>query len=182
MKTLVTGATGFIGGRLVRLLSARGENVVALCRETSDVTALKQYNIEVRRGDIGNGRSLDDLFYGVDRIYHLAAYARNWARNPDTYTRVNVDGLRNVLQAAVRTGVSKVVFVSSEVTFGPSNGSPVTEKPINDADIFNDYQQSKIIAESVVPDYISQGLEVVIVNPSRLFGPGLLVKVILSQK
>jgi nucleoside-diphosphate-sugar epimerase len=174
MKTLITGATGFIGERLAQLLTEEGEKVVALCRPQADVNLLQAYGVEIRRGDIVHDDTLGDKFDGIDRIYHLAAYARNWARRPETFLKINVEGLRKVLGAALATGVKRVVFASSEVTLGPSNGSPVRENPTATVKIYNDYQQTKMLAESVADEFISQGIEVVIVNPTRVFGPGLL--------
>jgi len=176
MKIIVTGASGFIGGKLVEFLQTEHKYVIALCRCSSKVSRLLNSKTEIRWGDILNTGELEKAFSGVDQIYHLAAYARNWSRNPETFEKINIGGLRNVLISALQAGVRRVVYCSSEVTFGPSNGSPVTEKQSGDIKIYNDYQRSKIIAESIIGDFIDRGLEVVIVNPTRLFGSGLITE------
>ncbi len=176
MNILVTGATGFIGGRLAESLLEQGHHVAALCRPFSDATSLQAHGIEIRTGDILNSESLVHACEGIDRIFHLAAYARNWARYPERYMRINAGGLRNMLTAALESGVGRVVIASSEVTMGPSNGIPVTEVPKPNVRIYNEYQRSKIVSESVVEEFLPHGLEIVTVNPTRLFGPGSMTE------
>lgn len=174
MSILITGATGFIGRHLVRALTDRGENVHVLCRQTADITHLKHPNIEIFHGDILDRESIACAVSGCDRIFHLAAYARNWARNPQTFTQANVGGLQNVLDAAIRARVKRVVFTSTSLTIGPSNGVPATESMKQLTPAFADYDRSKRLAEEEVGRYVQNGLDVVVVNPTRVFGPGLL--------
>jgi len=174
MSVLITGATGFIGNRLAKVLALRGESVRVLCRPTADVRLFVESNIRICRGDILDAASLEKAIDGCDRVFQLAAYARNWAKNPRTFIDINVGGLKNVLDAAQRASVKKVVFTSSALTLGPSNAGPVNESLVRTAGFFTEYEHSKFVAEQEVLQYVRDGLHVVIVNPSRVFGPGLL--------
>lgn len=174
MKTLVTGATGFIGGRLVEELTGRGEELVVLCRTGSSRPAGEHAGVSMIAGDILDRPSLDAAMTGCRRVYHLAGYAKNWAKDPTIFRRVNVDGLCNVLEAARASGVRRVVWTSSAVTPGPSNGTPVNEWTAREHSFFTDYECSKYLAEQRAREFSTQGLEVVTVNPTRVFGPGLL--------
>jgi farnesol dehydrogenase len=174
MNVLVTGATGFIGQHLVELLVQRGETVHALCRQDSFPEWLRQDSVKVFPGDILNARTLERAIEGCNRVFHLAAYARNWAKNPQTFHAVNVSGLKNILIAAQRASAKRVVFTSSSLTLGPSNGAPVDESVRRSVPAFTEYELSKCEAEKEVGRFAGEGLDVVIVNPTRVFGPGLM--------
>ena len=171
---LVTGATGFIGGHLARKLAERGEHVHALCRRSANLAELQHENITIHYGDILDRKSIESAMEGCDRVFHLAAYARNWAKNPQTFIDINVGGLRNVLEAAQQQRIRRVVFTSSELTIGPSNGIPANESTDRTSGAFTEYENSKLLAEEEAKRYVRNGLDVVIVNPTRVFGPGLL--------
>ncbi len=174
MSILVTGATGFIGSHLVRCLVERGESVRVLCRRTADVSILDGLNIEVCWGDVLDASSVEAAMKGCDRVYHLAAYARTWAKDPQTFFAVNVGGLRNVLTSAVKTSVAKVVFTSSSITLSPSNQVPSDESTPQPRKFLTAYQHSKFMAEQEAQRFLEAGLHVVTVFPTRVFGPGLL--------
>jgi farnesol dehydrogenase len=174
MRILVTGATGFIGSQLARLLVRRGEAVRVLCRPGADLKPFDDLNLEICPGDILDAARVERAMAGCDRVFHLAAYARNWAKDPNTFFTVNVGGLKNVLDTALKTRVKKVVFTSSAVTLGPSNGCAVSESAVRVPEFFTDYERSKFVAEESIRHYLQRGLAVVIVNPTRVFGPGLL--------
>ncbi len=174
MKTFMTGATGFIGGRLAGELSRRGGELVVLRREGPVCPVSGLPGVETVTGDILDLRSLETAMAGCGSVYHLAGYAKNWANDPATFTRVNVDGLCNILEAARRSGVRRVVWTSSAVTPGPSNGTPVTESTLREHSFYTPYEASKYAAEQRVREFTGSGLEVVTVNPSRVFGPGVL--------
>jgi farnesol dehydrogenase len=174
MSVFVTGATGFIGNHLVEQLVQKGELVHVFCRQTAYQTSPDNRNIKVFRGDIRNPESVENAMMGCDRVFHLAAYARNWAKDPKTFYDVNVGGLKNVLDAALKNSIRKVVFTSSSLTIGPSNGSSVNETDGRTAGFFTEYERSKCTAEEEVQEYVKRGLQVVTVNPTRVFGPGLL--------
>ncbi|HCY76716.1 MAG TPA: hypothetical protein DHV28_12420 [Ignavibacteriales bacterium] len=175
MKIMVTGATGFIGNKLVEILS--DNNIVhALCRNSSDTSRLKHPNIKIFKGDILNKASVEEAMQGCKTVYHLAAYARNWAKNSDVFFEYNVNGLRNILDSALKSEVERVLFTSSSVVMGNSNGYPADETKLRSLLPLTTYEASKLKAESVIDEYLKQGLEIVTVYPTRLFGPGILAE------
>lgn len=176
MKVLVTGATGFIGSNLVRFLSSQGHAVRALCRTTSDISVFSDNPVQTCWGDVLDLSSVERAIDGCDYVFHLAAYARNWAKNPLTFFEVNVTGTKNVLDASKKTQVKKVVVSSTSMTFGPSKGMPKKESDQRTVDFLCDYERTKFYAEELVTDFVQNGLPVIVVNPTRVFGPGLLTE------
>ncbi len=175
MKILITGATGFIGNRLALRLAEQGHQVHALVRSSNE--ALQQHpNIKCFQGDITNTKSIETAIEGCEQVYHLAALANNWAKDPNTFFVVNVDGAKNIFDAALQHGVQKVVFTSTADTLGPQTSDQLLDETstFNQASTY--YGQSKIKAEQAVKPYIEKGLNITIVNPTRVFGPGALNK------
>lgn len=174
MRTLITGGTGFIGRSLIGELSRRGEELIILCRKGTDCPGYPIPGTTILHGDILDRASIDRAMRGCRRVYHLAGFAKNWAKDPSVYALVNVDGLRNVLESAIGAGVKRVVWTSSAVTPGPSNGSPVTEWTRREHSFYTDYERSKFMAEHMVRGLLNRGTEIITVNPTRVFGPGIL--------
>jgi len=174
MKYLVTGANGFIGQHLVRMLTRQNHSVRALCRSSHIHPELSHPGTEIFSGDILNLESVKNAVTGCDGVFHLAAYAHNWARNPKTFFDVNVGGFRNILEASLDSSVKRVVFTSSALTIGPSNGTPLDGSTPRILPPFTAYEQSKCEAETLARQYDSRQLNVITVNPARVFGPGPL--------
>jgi nucleoside-diphosphate-sugar epimerase len=174
MTSLITGGTGFIGQELLNLLLHRGDTVHVLYRNPRTMLSRPEKNLKYFQGDILDPPGLQRACAGCDRIFHLAGYAKNWARVPQTFLDVNVNGTRNVLLTALQARVQRVVLTSTVMTIGPSNGTPVDESAIRRAPMLTDYERSKQAAEDTATEFVRRGLEVVIVNPTRVFGPGLL--------
>jgi nucleoside-diphosphate-sugar epimerase len=170
----VTGSTGFIGTALVNELVRRGHAVHALVRAASNTDGLTHKHISMVRGDILDPESLVRGLRGCTQVYHLAAYAKNWARNPSTFFRQNVEGTKNVFQAAREAGVRRMVFTSTIVVFGPTPPGRVADEsmPRMNQDYCTEYEESKTLAEQEVLKLAATGLPVVIVNPTRVYGPG----------
>ncbi|MCC7467017.1 MAG: NAD-dependent epimerase/dehydratase family protein [Saprospiraceae bacterium] len=171
-KILITGATGYIGGVLARHLVAQGHDVVALARippaDTSDKTEPRWV-----QADLHDAGHLNQAMHGVEEVYHLAAYARPWAKNPSYYHQINVEGTENVLKAAEANGVRRVVFTSTAGVFGPSKDhEQVDESSIPWKSPYTEYDRSKIAAEAIARKRAAGGQEIVIVNPTRVYGPG----------
>jgi dihydroflavonol-4-reductase len=168
MKTLVTGGTGFVGANVVRMLLQRGTEVRALVRPRSDTQNLDQLDVELVAGDLRDRGSLEAALEGCDTVYHVAAMYALWAANPKEIYDSNVTGTVNLLEAAGRAGVEKIVYTSSVATVGlPKDGTPGTEEvPLPPEDLVSDYKRSKYLAEQEVLQYAQRGLPVVIVNPS----------------
>ncbi len=174
MAVLLTGATGFIGTRVAAMLSERGEKIHVLCRPTADTSALTHPSISIFHGDLLDKDSILRAMDGCDRVFHLAAYAKNWAKDGSTFRRINLGGLRNIAESATQVGAKRVVFTSTNLTMATSLGDLVDESTPRTTELFTDYEDSKVAAEDLVREYVKGGQEIVIVNPSRVFGPGLL--------
>ena len=172
MAIFVSGGTGYIGYKLVQALISSGEEVHILLRRQSDRTGLVHPRIHLFEGDILDKNSVSRALRGCTRAYHLAAYARVWAPSRQVYIDYNVGGLRNVLDACVEIGVEQVVFTSSALTIGPTNGFTAHERTARINHFFTDYEYSKYVAEQKASAYAAGGLSVVTVNPARVYGPG----------
>lgn len=174
MKYFVTGASGFIGSRICESLAARGDKVTAFCRDPGKLV-LQNDLISVRQGDICKPKTLDAMD-GADFCFHLASLAAQWARQSESFYRVNVDGTQNVLFAAEKFGLKKVVYTSTAGIYGPSSRDKLlNERSEGNFDLKSDYEKSKKQAEQVVKEFSAEtGLPCCVVNPTRVYGPGNL--------
>jgi len=173
MAILITGSTGYIGSLLAQKLVAQGEELHLLCRTEPQIPGLQLPSVKIFKGDITDPESLRKASVGVNQVYHLAGYARLWAKDPSIFETINVKGTENVLRAATDAGVSKMVYTSTAGVIGPSKEKPMTESDPRIAGFFNEYEETKTRAESIVGDYAKQGLNVSTVSPARVYGPGL---------
>lgn len=173
-KVLITGGTGYIGGVLLNRLLEAGYSVQALIRDTGK-GALLPPEVRLFKGDLFETGVLEQAMRGVEEVYHVAAFARPWAPDLSTFYRINVEGAENVFSAAAKMGVRRVVFTSTAGVFGPSlNGGPVNEAQEHRGLIRTEYDRSKSRAEAIIQKRVSEGQDIVIVNPSRVYGPGPL--------
>ncbi|PVD50199.1 hypothetical protein DC498_20960 [Terrimonas sp.] len=172
MAILITGSTGYIGSKLTATLAEKGEIIHLLCRTAPTLPEFNSPNIKIFIGDITDIDSLQPALENVDKVYHLAAYARLWAKDPSTFYKLNVKGLENVLKAAKTSGVSKIVYTSTAGVIGPSKDKPMTEKDPRITGFFNLYESTKSESEKLALDYSRNGLDISILNPSRIYGPG----------
>ena len=174
MKTLVTGATGFLGSHVARALAGRGEDVRVLVRPSSDLRALDGLAAERFTGDLRDRASLDRAMEGVRRVFHVAADYRLWARNPREIFESNVTGTQNLLDSAHRVGVEKFVYTSTVATIAvPREGNlPNEETQSSVEEMIGDYKRSKFEAEKCALRAAEAGLPVVIVNPTTPVGVG----------
>jgi dihydroflavonol-4-reductase len=174
MKALVTGATGFVGAAVARALLGAQWQVRVLARRGSDRRNLKSLDVEVSEGDLGDLNSLERAAQGCNGLFHVAADYRLGARDPAELYRANVEGTRNVLSAAHRAGVQRIVYTSSVATIGiPADGTPGDEQSANSLEnMIGHYKRSKYLAEEVVREAARGGVSVVIVSPSTPVGPG----------
>ncbi len=174
MRTLLTGATGFVGTAVARQLLAAGHTLRALVREGSDRRNLADLDIEIALGDLRDPDSLDAAVSGCEAVFHVAADYRLWTRDPASLYASNVDGTLNLMRAALRAGVSRVVYTSSVATLGlNADGTPADEDtPVSIDDMIGHYKRSKFIAEREVRRMVTEDrLPAVIVNPSTPIGP-----------
>lgn len=169
MKALVTGATGFTGSHLTSALLARGYAVRALVRDAQRAQPLIERGTELVVGDLTSRADVVRAVRGCDIVFHVAALYRE-ARHPDrVYWEVNVEGTRNVLYAAERAGVRRVVHCSTVGVHGDVDVPADEGAPYAPGDI---YQETKLAAEQVARDYFEHGLCGVIVRPAGIYGPG----------
>lgn len=171
MRYMVTGANGFVGSHLTQLLLEKGHTVHALVRNHANNTGIRHERFIQFTGDICHPTSILPAVEGCDGIFHTAAYAKPWAKDPAVYYRVNVEGTQHVLDAAKQVGIQKVVCTSSAGVFGISNGNAVNESSIRTAPYYNAYERSKAAADQLAFQYAASGPEVVVVAPTRIFGP-----------
>jgi dihydroflavonol-4-reductase len=174
MRALVSGATGFVGAAVARALLREGWTVRVLARAGSDRSNLKELALEIATGDLTDQASLTRAMQGCGALFHVAADYRLGARDPSLLYLTNVEGTRNILQAARQAGVEKIVYTSSVATMGiPPDGSPGDEQtPVGLAAMIGHYKRSKFLAEEAALEAAHAGLSVVIVNPSTPVGPG----------
>ena len=173
-KALVTGATGFVGAAVARALLAEGWEVRALVRGGSDRRNVASLPVAQVVGDLTNAASLQAALEGCEAAFHVAADYRLWAPQPHELYRTNVDGTGNLLEAARRAGVRRIVYTSSVATVGiPADGRPGAEdSPAGLAEMIGHYKRSKFLAEERAREAAGRGVPVVIVNPSTPIGPG----------
>lgn len=174
MTTLVTGATGFVGSVITRLLLARGEQVRVLSRPANDRRNLLGLDVEIIEGDLNDPVSLKNAVTGCTALYHVAADYRLWIPQPEEIYQTNVEGSRSLLLAAAEAGVTRMVYTSSVATLGINpDATPANEDtPVSLENMIGHYKRSKFLAEQAVRVLIEQhGLPVVIVNPSTPIGP-----------
>lgn len=172
--TLVTGASGFVGAAVARALVAEGAKLRLLVRPTSRRDNVGGLDAEIVEGDLNDAASLERAMAGVGRLYHVAADYRVWVRDPQAMLDTNVRGTENIMRAATRAGVERVVYTSSVATLAArTDGVAVDEtSPSNEADAIGPYKRSKVAAERLVERLVAQeGLPAVIVNPSTPVGP-----------
>ena len=173
MTTLITGANGFVGSALVRLLLQQGHDVKALVRPGSDRRNLDHLDITLVEGDLTDASSLQRALSGCSYLFHVAADYRLWVPDPERMYRTNVDGSRDLLRAAADAGVGRMVYTSSVATLGINRDRrPADEAtPVSLEDMVGHYKRSKFLAEQAVRKLVQeQGLPVVIVNPSTPIG------------
>lgn len=170
MKVLVTGATGFLGGKTIELILKEGHEVVALVRSTSNTESLPK-NIEIREADFFDEASLENAVRDVDAVIHFAAYFDFYPRDEKLMFKVNVDGTKNLMNACVGTQVQRFIYCSTTETMGPIRFPPGTE----DTELIPDftYGESKILAENAIRE-ISKDTDLphIILRPTGVLGEG----------
>lgn len=166
-KIAVTGASGFTGSALVRKLLLDGYGVRALARQSTDIVQME--NLEVIAGDLSNKVALLELVSGADTVFHIAAMYRSEG-GYDEFFAVNVEGTRALLEASERAGVRRFVYCSTIGVHGTVAHTPADENaPFNPRDF---YQETKLIAEKICREAHGKGIEVVIIRPCAIYGPG----------
>ncbi|UJP06247.1 MAG: NAD-dependent epimerase/dehydratase family protein [Nitrosomonas sp.] len=174
MKSLVTGATGFLGSAVMRCLLAAGHEVRVLVRPESDRRNVQNFTVETIEGDLRDTASLKRAVQGCDSVFHVAADYRLWVPDPGTMSDINVQGTRALIIAAHEAGVERIVYTSSVATLGfNTDATPATEDtPVDPSFIHGHYKRTKYQAEQMVRQLASDHqLSLIIVNPSTPIGP-----------
>ena len=193
MTTLVTGATGFVGSHVARLLGERGEAVRVLVRRTSQLRAIEGLSLELAYGDLRDFSSLVAALRGVQKVYHVAADYRLWAKDPREIYESNVTGTRNLIEAARQAEVERFIYTSTVATIAVPRGvhsSGSAQKPLGQGEeasqkqlpneetrasleeMIGHYKRSKLLAEQEALQGAANGMPLVIVNPTAPVGPG----------
>jgi len=174
MTTLVTGATGFVGSHIARQLVTEGHSVRVLVRRSSDCRMLEGLRAERIEGDLRDAGSLGRALDGVELVFHAAADYRLWTRKPDEIYESNVGGTRDLIEAARRAGVERIVYTSTVATIAvPREGALPDEDTRAELDeMIGHYKRSKFLAEQEAMKAAAAGAPVVIVNPTAPVGPG----------
>jgi dihydroflavonol-4-reductase len=190
LKAFVTGATGFLGSHVARVLAEQGAELRLLVRATSDLRNLDGLNTDRVMGDLRDPVSIAKAVSGCDVVFHVAADYRLWVRDPAEMYRTNVEGTRSLLEAARKQGVRRVVYTSSVATMGfisnqgaaelrsagqpwaavPTQAVADEESPVALADMIGHYKRSKFMAEQVAFEAARSGVDVVVVNPTTPIG------------
>lgn len=189
-NVLVTGASGFIGTRLVWELVKRGHVVHALthraklasphCLPADERPDFEHPNVRLFSADVSDVHDYDRLYRAMDgcsQVYHLASYAKNWSRDQHAYLKTNVSGLCNVCELARKLRIERMVWTSTVLTLGPTARGVIADESIvrpMPIKCFTEYESSKLGAEGYAASYANEGLPLVTTNPTRVFGPGHL--------
>ncbi len=171
MNIFITGTTGYIGQQLALKLADEGHQIHALVRSPEKSQLIQHKNISIYKGDLLDASSIEKAMQNCELVYHIAAYAKI-NLDPDIYYQMNVLGTDNVFRIAQTIGVKKVVYTSTAGVIGPSDHEPCKEYDIRTIPFFNDYETSKFISEEMALRYTRRGLDIVTVNPTRVYGPG----------
>jgi len=173
MKTLVTGATGFVGSHVAGRLLSAGHTVRVLARRESDARALRGMDVERVEGDLRDPASLNRALAGVAWVFHVAADYRLWSPRPQEIYESNVAGTRNLLEAARRSGVERFIYTGTVATVAVDRLSLPTESTISSLnEMVGHYKRSKWLAEQAVLDAANSGVPAVIAMPTTPVGPG----------
>jgi dihydroflavonol-4-reductase len=172
MLTFVTGATGFVGSHVARVLAEQGADLRLLVRTASDTRNIDGLHAERVTGDLRDPASIENAMAGCDTVFHVAADYRLWVRDPEQMYRANVEGTRTILDAACKNRVRRVVHTSSVATMGfTSNGHLADENsPVKLDSMIGPYKRSKFMAEQLALKAGASGMDVVVVNPTTPVG------------
>jgi farnesol dehydrogenase len=168
MAILITGAAGFIGENVVKKLLLEKQELKLFVRDRGKINLSANNNVKICKGDLTDKESVYKAVEGCETVIHLGAVATKWERNPEIYFNVNYIGTKNILEACLENKIRKIVYTSTPL-------SPVLKKqPANEISRLPEYVKSKLYSEQLTDSYIDKGLDVSVVYPTRVFGPGKL--------
>lgn len=172
MRAFITGASGFLGSHVARVVADQGAELRLLVRSTSNLKNLEGLNAETAIGDLRDPASQEKAMAGCEVVFHVAADYRLWVRDPNEMYRSNVEGTRAILDAARKNGIRRVVYTSSVATIGfTADGTAADEdSPVSLNDMIGHYKRSKFMAEQIAMEAGRSGMQVVTVNPTTPIG------------
>lgn len=172
--TFMTGATGFVGAAVARLLIQQGHRLKILTRPKNDRRNIQNLDVELVEGDLGKPETYAAALEGCQALFHVAADYRIWVPDPAAMNSINIDGTEALMKAALAAKIERIVYTSSVAVLGVHKDGTSTDEntPITFADMIGVYKQSKYLAEEKVRNLIAhEKLPAVIVNPSTPIGP-----------
>jgi len=173
MKYFVTGATGFVGGRVVRQLIGAGNQVVVVVRNPAKAADLTSPGIEIHQGDVTEKGSVRNPMQGVNGVFHIAGWYKIGVKDKSEAAKINIQGTRNVLELMQELGIAKGVYTSTVAVFSDTHGRMVDETYIYKGPHLSEYDRTKWVAHyEVAEPMIEAGLPLVIVQPGVIYGPG----------
>jgi nucleoside-diphosphate-sugar epimerase len=172
MKIFITGITGYIGHALALKLVQQGHTIHALVRNPETLPTHTQPGIILFKGDLHDESSVQNAMQGCSQVYHVAGDVRIWVKDNKEIYANNTDGASHVFSAALKSKIEKVVFTSSGGVMGPSFEKPLTEDDSRSTAYDIVYEHSKKLAENIAVKFAAQGLNLVIVRPTKVYGPG----------
>ena len=172
MKYFITGATGFIGGRLARQLREAGHDVIAVVRKPAKAQDLAQLGVTLYQGDVTEKESMRKPMTGVDGVFHVAGWYKVGVRDKSQAYAINVEGTRNVLELMKELKISKGVYTSTLAVNSDTHGVEADENYHFNGKHISVYDQTKAEAHDVAVKMIKDGLPLVIVQPGLVYGPG----------
>ena len=173
MKVLLTGAPGFLGLNIAKSLAEAGHETTALVRSTSRTDYLQKFDVRIEVCDLRDREGLLAACRGMEGVIHCAAFTSNFAKDAQAVFETNVNGTRNVVEAALASGVRRFVHTGTTSTIGYNeDGTPADEElPVSGFRAESPYSQSKVAAERIVLDAVPRGLRAVILSPAEIVGP-----------
>ncbi len=172
MRYFLTGATGFIGGRVARQLREAGHAVTAIVRTPARGTDLTDVGVTLQRGDVTDKESMRAPMTGVDGVFHIAAWYKIGLRDKSDGVKINVDGTRHVLELMKELGIRKGVYTSTLGVNEDTGGRMVDETYRTTGPHLTEYSRTKAVAHRLAERFIADGLPLVIVMPGLTYGPG----------
>jgi len=172
MRYFVTGATGFVGGVLVRKLREAGHEVNASVRNPDKAKELQDIGVKLFKGDVTDKESMREAMTGVDGVYHVAGWYKIGTKDKSDGEKVNIQGTRNVLELMQELKISKGVYTSTLAINSDTHGQLMNENYHFTGKHLSEYDRTKAVAHDIANEFIAQGLPLVIVQPGLIYGPG----------
>jgi nucleoside-diphosphate-sugar epimerase len=172
MRCFVTGATGFVGGRVARQLRDAGHEVVALVRDPNKAKSLAATGVQLAQGDVTDKESMRAPMSGAEGVFHIAGWYKIGVKDKTPGVAINVNGTRNVLDLMKELGITKGVYTGTLAVNSDTCGQLKDETYRYTGKHLSEYDRTKAVAHDIANEFIHNGLPLVIVQPGLIYGPG----------